>query len=61
MGRRMRATGEVRGPPGVSLLLGGEAHLPEQLVRAPAAGEVGRVAREGGPGREGVQSDVRAG
>ena len=59
-----RATGQVRGPPGVSPLLGAEAHLPEQLLRAPAAGEVGRVGRgqrEGGPGREGVRSDVRAG
>ena len=56
----MRATGQVRGPPGVSPLLGAEAHLPEQLVRAPAAGEVQRGQLEGGPGREGVRSDVLA-
>ena len=48
-------------PPRVSPLLGAEAHLPEQLVRAPAAGEGGRGQLEGGPGREGVRSEVRAG
>ena len=46
---------------GVPPLLGAEAHLPEQLVCTPEAGEVGRGKRECGPGGEGVRGDVRAG
>ena len=49
------------GLPRVAPLLRAEAHLPKQLVRAPAAEQVWWGQREGGPGREGVQSDVRAG
>ena len=45
----------------VPSLLGAEAHLPEQLVCAPAAGEVGRGQRECGTGWEGVWGNVRAG